>query len=414
MAYLNTIQSHNDDLRYILADVNALPDAGGSAPVLQRKTVTPSTDTQVVEPDDGYDGLASVEVEAMPIATQATPSIIVGTGGKITATVTQDAGYVSGGTKSATQQLLTQGAQIITPGTTNITIPAGNYLTGTQTIKGSANLLPENIVSGVTIFGVAGTAEVGGGEDTSDVFAQFIEGNMTDLYSTATSVVDNRFWNDLTLETVNLPNARWVNDGAFSGCENLKLADFKALESIVGNAFVSTNLQALVIRNTSLVVTLAGTGSFNNTPIANGNGYIYVPRSLLDSYSNDDGWHIYGGQILAIEDYTVDGTVDGELNIEFSTTMDYTVFTWDIAASAPAMILHEFSAPAGMVWGEFIGGEYNQGEWIPTDAGYVTFNDLYYVYDPAEDRLVTMYDLIDPYDAGMIAVITADEAQGYM
>ena len=99
----------------------------------------------------------------IPSVTQATPSISVSTAGKITASATQSAGYVSAGTKSATKQLTTQAAQTITPGTSDKTIASGRYLTGTQTIKGDANLVSGNIKSGVSIFGVTGTYEGAGG-----------------------------------------------------------------------------------------------------------------------------------------------------------------------------------------------------------------------------------------------------------
>lgn len=52
----------------------------------------------------------------------------------------------------------TQGAQTITPGATAKTIDAGRYLTGVQTIQGDTDLVPENIKSGVSIFGVSGNA----------------------------------------------------------------------------------------------------------------------------------------------------------------------------------------------------------------------------------------------------------------
>ena len=95
--------------------------------------------------------------KSVSTATQATPSISVSTSGLITASATQSAGYVSAGTKSATKQLTVQAAQTITPGTANKTIASGRYLTGTQTIKGDANLVAANIKSGVSIFGVAGS-----------------------------------------------------------------------------------------------------------------------------------------------------------------------------------------------------------------------------------------------------------------
>lgn len=47
-------------------------------------------------------------------------------------------------------------AATYTPTTSNQTIAAGTYLSGTQTIKGDSNLVAENIKSGVNIFGVDG------------------------------------------------------------------------------------------------------------------------------------------------------------------------------------------------------------------------------------------------------------------
>lgn len=100
--------------------------------------------------------------KSVATATQATPSVTVDSGGKIMASATQAAGYVTAGTKTATKQLTVQAAKTWTPGTSNQTLASGRYLTGTQTIKGDANLKAANIVKGVSIFGVTGTAETGG------------------------------------------------------------------------------------------------------------------------------------------------------------------------------------------------------------------------------------------------------------
>lgn len=86
------------------------------------------------------------------------PAISVDQTGLITSTVTQtESGLIQPSQSSATHQLPTQNAQTITPGTSDQTISANQYLTGVQTVKGDTNLQAGNIVSGVTIFGVSGS-----------------------------------------------------------------------------------------------------------------------------------------------------------------------------------------------------------------------------------------------------------------
>lgn len=106
---------------------------------------------------------ASAASKSVSTATQATPSISVSTAGLITASATQSAGYVSAGTKSATKQLTTQAEKTVTPSTSEQTaVASGVYTTGDVKVKGDANLLAENIKSGVSIFGVSGSFEGAG------------------------------------------------------------------------------------------------------------------------------------------------------------------------------------------------------------------------------------------------------------
>lgn len=128
----------------------------------QSKAATPSTSEQTIKPDSGYDALSQVTVNAMPTATQATPSISVSSAGLITASATQTAGYVAKGTKSATKQLTVQAAKTVTPSTSDQTaVASGRYTTGAVTVKGDSNLKAANIASGVSIFGVTGTLKSG-------------------------------------------------------------------------------------------------------------------------------------------------------------------------------------------------------------------------------------------------------------
>jgi hypothetical protein len=62
-----------------------------------------------------------------------------------------------------TGTIASQGAKTITPSTSNQTaISAGYYTTGDITVNGDSNLIAENIKSGVSIFGVAGSYEGSG------------------------------------------------------------------------------------------------------------------------------------------------------------------------------------------------------------------------------------------------------------
>ena len=65
-----------------------------------------------------------------------------------------------GASGKSTGSMNEKSAQTYTPGTTDQTIAANQYLTGAQTIKGDANLQPSNIVDGVTIFNTKGTAKI--------------------------------------------------------------------------------------------------------------------------------------------------------------------------------------------------------------------------------------------------------------
>lgn len=137
----------------------------------------------VTVPAGYYASQATKSVSSGSAKTPATtvtknPTISVNSSGLITASVsgtqsvtpTVTAGYVSSGTAgtitvsgSATKQLTTKSATTYTPSTSNQTIASGTYLIGTQTIKGDANLVADNIKSGVSIFGVAGSYEGSGG-----------------------------------------------------------------------------------------------------------------------------------------------------------------------------------------------------------------------------------------------------------
>jgi hypothetical protein len=54
--------------------------------------------------------------------------------------------------------------------------------------------------------------------------------------------------------------------------------------------------------------------AFNPSPLYLGKGYIYIPSALIENYKGATDWSNYADQFRALEDYTVDGTITGELD----------------------------------------------------------------------------------------------------
>jgi len=150
--------------------IENIPSGGGGT--YQAKTgITPTTSSQTITPDSGYDALSSVQINAMPSGSATAPQSISGSSASVTTgtdtiTLTKSvsvtpnvtAGYVASGTAgntsvSLTASVATQAAQTIHPSASDQTIAASRYLTGAQTIKGVtvSGLEAGNIKSGVTV-----------------------------------------------------------------------------------------------------------------------------------------------------------------------------------------------------------------------------------------------------------------------
>lgn len=75
-----------------------------------------------------------------------------------------------------------------------------------------------------------------------------------------------------------------------------------------------SGLQALILRwNSVIPANTAMSNIFSGSGIASGTGYIYVPSSLVASYQAANYWSAYSAKIRAIESYSTDGTVDGDI-----------------------------------------------------------------------------------------------------
>ena len=122
------------------------------------KTISLTAFGATVTASDGTNSIS----KSVTTAAQATPSISVDANGKITASATQTAGYVSAGTKTGTKQLPTQAAKTVTPTKSAQTaVASGVYTTGAVTVASipsqyitttDATASADEIMSGETAY----------------------------------------------------------------------------------------------------------------------------------------------------------------------------------------------------------------------------------------------------------------------
>ena len=230
----------------------------------------------------------------------------------------------------------------VTPTATIQTITADEGYDGLNSVivNTDVNLIPENIASGISIFGVEGNVKVGGSIEDALVARTATEytndrvttigdyafyscksltaanfPNVTTIGSYAfysctslttvsfpkvTSLKDNIFRSCWSLKSINLPLVTSISHWMFNHCTALTTASFPKVTTIGSNVFSHcTNLKTLYLMG-STRCTLANSSVFNYTPIKSGTGSIYVPTSLLASYQTATNWTYFSNRFVGV------------------------------------------------------------------------------------------------------------------
>lgn len=224
----------------IKSGVNILGVVGtysGGTPSLQTKSVNPTTSQQVVEPDNGYDGLSAVTVGAV---TSSIDSNIQAGNIKSGVNILGVNGTYTGGGSNYQQKTVTPSAsqQVVSA-------DSGYDALSQVTVNGSSNLVAGNIKKDVEIFGVTGTLESGGvtlnphptslayagsGDTNSNSHSDILpaDGSWTtavDLTNLGANGFRYVFYNNTTISSLDLRNWNFENitDArySFNGCSNL-------------------------------------------------------------------------------------------------------------------------------------------------------------------------------------------------
>jgi len=243
--------------------------------------------------------------------------------------------------------------------TIEVTNTTGKYITKV-TINKDTDLIPENIRSGVNIFGTDGNLEIkettkgiiinecdenGYPVDvsivgmteipdyylycrSSDTTSTFSYCSKVNLPEEVTYIGNYAFQCCSNLAITKLPSeVEEIGMGCFGDCPKLAITEMPSkLEMARNNAFQNctglteitwpgstvkmgtrvfsgcTNLQKFVMPNITSIPTLNSTNVFTSTPIASGTGYIYVPDNLVDSFKTATNWSTYADQIKGVSE----------------------------------------------------------------------------------------------------------------
>lgn len=133
--------------KYMEGDVT-LTDVSSAAPTLQAKSnIAPTTSSQTITPDSGYDGLSSVQINAIsPIRTSSSVTVSGATvtvpNGYYSSQVSKSVSTGTAGTPTATKGTVSNHAVSVTPSVTNSTgYIAGGTKTGTAVSVSASELV---------------------------------------------------------------------------------------------------------------------------------------------------------------------------------------------------------------------------------------------------------------------------------
>lgn len=215
----------------------------------------------------------------------------------------------------------------------------------------SDTVTPETLAEGTTAHDASGEQITGTMPTNDDYLTAVLNKEITEIVNyKATSIPSNFQVNNEKLTKVILPAVTVATGGEFAGCYYLATVDFSSVQTI-GAQFITSNanlktlympsltnitswgytfnicqalqkvvfpvftgtitdasfngcksLETLVL-GADTVCTLSNTGVFNGTKIKSGTGYIYVKKTLVDSYKSATNWSALAEQFRAIEDY---------------------------------------------------------------------------------------------------------------
>lgn len=211
--------------------------SGGGTINLQEKTgVNPSTSSQTITADSGYDGLASVQINAMPTGTAGTPSATKGTVSNhsvtVTPSVSNSTGYITGGTKTGTA----------------VTVSASELVSGSETKTANGTYDVTNLASLVVNVASGGgkNAQIayGVGRVASSSYAE-VSGQSIEVGKTGTYDV---YWCGWRTSTSGTSGSQLYINGSAYGSAQTSFSSFSNAQTVHLSNVSLTQGQTITVR----------------------------------------------------------------------------------------------------------------------------------------------------------------------
>lgn len=163
--------------------------SGGGQPVLQSKQAIPSESQQIILPDEGYDGLSKVDIDATPLETR---TVNPSTSSQIITPSSSSIGF-----SSVTVNPMKLQSKSFTPDSVPVLVSPDSGYSGLSsvTFKTPSGLDAGNIRYGVSILGVGGKAAT-----TNKLYLDMIEVGASSASIIISSYHD--WWFELSKEVV--------------------------------------------------------------------------------------------------------------------------------------------------------------------------------------------------------------------
>lgn len=276
--------------------------------VLQEKNVTPKTTTQTIEPDEEYNGLSRVNIEAV---TSSIDSNIISSNIKSDVSILGVVGTLKEGiTPTGTIEINENGDYDVTEfSEAKVNIQSGGSTDNKlkELLEGTIVELTDYEITAVRKYGFAycedlikvdlpNVATIG--ENAFARSENLIEVNLPNC-ETATDYSFNYCY---SLKNVNMPKLQTVPSYMFQRCEAIQEIDLPSITRIFASAFYyCKSLEKLILRSETMV-TLANKSAFLNTKINSGTGYIYVPDNLIEEYKVATNWTNFADQFKGLSE----------------------------------------------------------------------------------------------------------------